>query len=108
MSPQKTPTKQGASAVVSADAAPTPVPETMPASNAEPATPVESQEEAMEFATGCSAAKRTREETTGEEPTTGTTGSGEPPSKTSVLRRSSIRPRPNALTERKSTTEQPP
>ncbi|KAL1416059.1 hypothetical protein MTO96_045459 [Rhipicephalus appendiculatus] len=108
MSPKKKPTKQGASAVVSADAAPTPVPETKPASNAAPATPVESHEEAIEFATGSTVAKRAREETTGEGPSTGATGSGEPPPKTSVLRRSSIRPRPNALTERKSTTEQPP
>ncbi|KAL1429198.1 hypothetical protein MTO96_016532 [Rhipicephalus appendiculatus] len=60
----------------------------------------------MEVATGSAAAKRAREETAGEVPSTGTTDTREPTPK--PLRRSSIRPRPNALTERKPTTEQPP
>ncbi|KAL1479376.1 hypothetical protein MTO96_034828 [Rhipicephalus appendiculatus] len=67
--------KQGASVVIRADAASALVASTKPANNV-PATPVENSEDAVEVGPGSAAAKRACEESVGEGPSPGTSGTG--------------------------------
>lgn len=85
-----------------------PAPEKQSAKDEAPATPGDSPEEAMELATGGAVTKRVYEEDAGDGPRVGPAASGEPPPKTTHLRRNTLRPKPNVLADRKPTTDQPP
>ncbi|KAH6942795.1 hypothetical protein HPB50_010737 [Hyalomma asiaticum] len=87
---------------------PASAPEKQPAKDEAPATPGDSPGEAMEIATGSVVTKRIHEKDAGDGPRVGPAGSGEPPPRTTHLRRNTLRPKPNVSADRKPTTGQPP